>query len=159
VVDDSARKQRKRITIAEYGQPHKPKKPRASGSATTIPGTASSTPGKSGQGLVDHTLDILHGLNPADTSAWSLVDALGEGSGGDAAPVGGPMPPYGSREPAESWQSKSLKLHGRPLELVCAMLSVAYGKRDLKRAGAEEGYEVDLERLVNAEMRSRLDPG
>lgn len=157
VVDDSARKQRKRITIAEYGQPSRPKKPRASGS--TLPGTATSTPSKSAQGLVDHTLDIFHGLNPADTAAWSLADALGDETAGGAAAAGGPMPPYGSREPAESWQSKSLKLHGRPLELVCAMLSVAYGKRSLKRAGVEEGYEVDLEGLADADMRLRLEPG
>lgn len=151
IVDDSGKKPRKRITIAEYtGGPTgvKPKRARTSASSSSKAQTSQTA-------NIDHTLDILHGFNPLENSpTWTLADAAA-GNGTDT----GSMPPYSRADAGGNHQAKSMKLHGRPLELVCAMLSVAYGKRSMKRAGVEEAFDVDLEVLVNHEMRSRLEPG
>ena len=124
----------------------KPKRARTSTSASSKAQTLSQV------ASIDHTLDILHGLNPLEHSpAWTLADAANGGAEGAGMS-------YAS-EPSESYQSKSMKLHGRPLELVCEMLGVAYGKRGTRRAGVEEAFDIDLEALVSHEMRSRLEPG
>ena len=61
------------------------------------------------------SVDVLHGFRLGQSAA--------NPAGADDV-----MPPYGSSAPMESPQSKSMKLHGRPLELVCAMIGVAYAK-------------------------------
>jgi hypothetical protein len=154
IVDDSGKKPRKRITIAEYtGGPTAPKPKRA----RTGAGASSKTTSTELAASIDHTLDILHGFAPLeDSPGWTLADAGASGTEGTDAGI---MPPYRNSEPNESDQSKTLKLHGRPLELVCAMLGVAYGKRPMKRSVVEEFCEVDLEALVDHDMRARLEPG
>ena len=154
IVDDSGKKPRKRITIAEYTGGSTAVKPKR---ARTSAGGSSKVTGTSVPANIDHTLDILHGFTPLeDSPGWTLADAGATGTDGTE---GGPLPPYGNREPNESDQSKTLKLHGRPLELVCSMLSVAYGKKPLKRSTVEEYCDVDLEALVDNDMRARLEPG
>ncbi|WVQ75062.1 hypothetical protein IAR50_004671 [Cryptococcus sp. DSM 104548] len=60
----------------------------------------------------------------------------------------------------ESGKTKSIKLHGRPLELACAMLRVAYGRNDKRgRRMRLEDDEIELEDLVDDNMRVRLRVG
>jgi hypothetical protein len=58
----------------------------------------------------------------------------------------------------DSNQVKSIKLHGRPLELVCAMLKVAYAKCEMKN-GRSAAEELDLEALLDGDIRRRLESG
>ena len=53
-------------------------------------------------------------------------------------------------EAMASEQIRNMKLHGRPLELVTAMLGSVYGRKIRK---------LDLGRLVDDEMRRKLEPG
>lgn len=55
-------------------------------------------------------------------------------------------------------RTKSMKLHCRPLELVCAMLKVAYGKTQM-RGGRKAVDDLSLEYLIDADLRHRLDKG
>ena len=51
----------------------------------------------------------------------------------------------------------SMKLHGRPLELVCTMLRVAYANvRPINGHGEEQ---VDILALVDPPTRARLESG
>lgn len=111
-----------------------------------------------GSAGTDFNLDVMHGFHPSQSSAeWSLQKS--QELSASLISDGEKMPPFGSGEPTESFQSKSIKLHGRPYELVCAMLSVAYGRKGLRRAGTEPGFDLDLNALADQEMRTRLEPG
>ncbi|ORX37820.1 hypothetical protein BD324DRAFT_623449 [Kockovaella imperatae] len=88
------------------------------------------------------SLDVLHGFRLQGSKEMGDV-----------------MPPFGSSAPMDSPQSQSMKLHGRPLELVCAMLSVAYGKKGVVMRGLEIGSDVNIYQVVDADMRRRLAYG
>lgn len=179
VVDDSNRKIRRKGTgnteddaSTSSPRPARKRKSAAGLGDMTLHALASSSSGQQQGGTtttlanIDHTLDILHGLNPTqgqsgfdtDLSAlFSSNELLAAGETGQDGMGSG----MGGREPPENYQSKSMKLHGRPLELVCAMLSVAYGKRGPRRPGAEDGVEVevDLTKVVGRDLKARLEQG
>ena len=87
-------------------------------------------------------LDVLHGFRLRESEGTGEV-----------------MPPFGSGAPMESPQSQSMKLHGRPFELVCAMLSVAYGKKGAITRGLEVGDDVDVYKMAHPELRRKLAYG
>ncbi|ODN78552.1 hypothetical protein L202_04168 [Cryptococcus amylolentus CBS 6039] len=103
----------------------------------------------------DNSLDIVNSLSsvpggPTPTSAEDLVENYER-----------LKRELGARGlDGESGKTKSIKLHGRPLELACAMLRVAYGRNDKrgKRVRLEDD-EVELEDLVDDDMRLRLRKG
>lgn len=116
---------------------------------------------------IDQTLDILHGLNPSQIQSGFESDLAALFSQ-ELNPVvneygtavrTSTKPSYGSREPPEDYQSQSMKLHGRPLELVSAMLNVAYGKRGVKRLRTDEGSELDMGKVVGPDLRNKLEQG
>ena len=103
---------------------------------------------------VNHSLDLIHAFHPADvTNAKSLF-----------APTSPFLAAAGQRqrrsEDRNSHHVRSMRFHGRPLELVCAMLRVAYGKTESRTARQSVGLEdLDLDELVDRDMRARLEPG
>ena len=61
-----------------------------------------------------------------------------------------------------NWQvekEKSMKYLARPYELVAAMLTVAYGRSRTLPPRAAFHTPVDLDRLIDADTRQRLEPG
>ena len=61
-----------------------------------------------------------------------------------------------------NWQierERSMRYHGRPAELVAAMLTVAYGRIKTIPPRLSFTTEVDLERLIDEAMRLKLEPG
>ena len=92
------------------------------------------------------SVDVLHGFR--------LEESTSKSAGGGVV-----MPPYGSSAPMESPQSKSMKLHGRPLELVCAMIGVAYGKRVVGERITMDSGDLQLDKMVDQEMKEKLRDG
>jgi hypothetical protein len=61
-----------------------------------------------------------------------------------------------------NWQverERSMRYHGRPAELVSAMLTVAYGRIKTVPPRSAFTVDVDLERLLDDSMQTRLEPG
>jgi hypothetical protein len=61
-----------------------------------------------------------------------------------------------------NWQierERSMKYHGRPAELVSAMLTVAYGRIKTIPPRSSFAAEVNLEWLIDEAMRAKLEPG
>ncbi|ORY34858.1 hypothetical protein BCR39DRAFT_585803 [Naematelia encephala] len=157
IVDDGSRKVRKRgrdepsprATLAQAGStteaqtpPHR-KSTRARRSSLLDSVTSNA---------LNHTLDLMHGFTPAldDGTIISL----------DEVPIDPHLTAQNGASPAEAPRVKSMKLHGRPMELVCAMLKVAYGKqRKVFRKKLLDEEDLDLDLLVDSRMRTRLEPG
>ncbi|WVF68579.1 hypothetical protein IAT40_003348 [Kwoniella sp. CBS 6097] len=98
--------------------------------------------------ILNHALDLIHGISPLPKQPPSLHEAAHsqpEASGND--------------EPSETNPSNGMKLHGRPAELTCAMLKVAYGKIQVKRKGPFDEEDLDLNKVVDEQMKARLQPG
>lgn len=102
---------------------------------------------------VNHFLDIIHGFVPDDPTAPAYpsvqqqtpIDPQLVSSGGDTA---------------ESPRMMAMKLHGRPMELVCAMFRAAHGKdASFKRKVWLDVEDLNLEDVVDSRMRSRLEIG
>lgn len=109
-------------------------------------------------GNINHSLDVMHGIQPGlewdeQFPSWGQHDTSRDPFALSGASTAG----FESRV-SESSQVKSIKLHGRPLELVCAMLKVAYAKCTIK-GGRKAAEEIDLDSLVDADMRRRLERG
>ena len=182
IVDDSSRKFKKRprddrpMTINQHSTPPvagPSSQPTAQATPPPPPPPPPSNPkrkdkkSKSNSGShalkdVDHFLNVMHGFHPSQhPPMWSLPEGQGQQQQQQQQTQNDDtrMPPFGSSEPAESFQSKSMRLHGRPLELVCAMLGVAHGKGETKRRGLENVHDLDLELLVDHDLRIKLEPG
>jgi len=52
---------------------------------------------------------------------------------------------------------RSMRLHGRPFELLCEMMSVAYSHSQGKGKRKIDVYDVDLH--LDPDMRARIEPG
>ncbi|KAK6908807.1 hypothetical protein I203_102811 [Kwoniella mangroviensis CBS 8507] len=161
IVDDSGKKQRKRgrdeTTNTDVkptdGQQLKegitPPKRRGTKGANKRAGT-SSTPLSRRQSIVNHALDVLTGISP-------LAIHQQPASLDEASRIQPDLPTYDHGDCID--QSKSMKLHGRPAELACAMLKVAYGKIGVKRRPKVDEDEVNLNELLDEQTRARLQPG
>ncbi|OCF37136.1 hypothetical protein I316_01043 [Kwoniella heveanensis BCC8398] len=98
--------------------------------------------------ILNHALDLIHGISPLAKQPASLHEAAH------------PQPDApGHDEPSETNPSYGMKLHGRPAELTCAMLKVAYGKIQVKRSGPFEEEDLDLNSVVDEQTKARLQPG
>ena len=105
---------------------------------------------------IDHDLNVLHSLHPS--LQWT--------EGADATPrlyVDDPFfqsprsIPSDAATAIESGAQHSLKLHGRPLELVSAMLRTAYAKTYGQAGRSEVVYEpTDWDALLDPSMRTQL---
>ena len=110
--------------------------------------------GANGRDEVDHELNVLHSLHPS--LLWT--------EGATATPrlyVDDPFFHSPRSVPAEraveTTAQHSLKLHGRPLELVSAMLRTAYAKSHAQAGRSEVVYEpTDWDALLDASMRTQL---
>nr|ODN95589.1 hypothetical protein L204_04130 [Cryptococcus depauperatus CBS 7855] len=154
VVDDSNRKQRKRKDGSESAQVGSRQFKRRDSKDATVQ-TLSTEPGVTSQSTVykvDHTLNTVSDFtlvqrpllpaNPVDNYEELKRELNARGIDGDAG------------------KTKSIKLHGRPLELTCAMLRVAYGRKEKKGKRLRlEDDEIEIDSLVDDTMRSRLEPG
>ncbi|WWC73543.1 uncharacterized protein I206_107515 [Kwoniella pini CBS 10737] len=169
IVDDSGKKSRKRArdgikedSLAGEGvvgnkiedtQKRKTSKPKRSGSSST----PSSQKGLTRrQSELNHSLDVLHGISPLALQPPHTHQHQ-PASLDEASRIQPELPPFDQNEAFD--QSRSVKLHGRPAELACAMLKVAYGKMDVKRKSHIDDDEVDLNDLVDEKLKSRLQPG
>ncbi|WVR08188.1 hypothetical protein IAU60_005234 [Kwoniella sp. DSM 27419] len=165
IVDDSARKQRKRTREEEVdpsrvggsepagtqpnGSTTKRRGTKANGTTKHEPGSSSSTPVDRPQGLLNHSLDVIHGISPMAKPPASLHEASR-----------GYVDTRTSPEQVSSLSSAdSMKLHGRPAELTCAMLKVAYGKIHVKRVGPIDEEDLDLIKIVDEKTRNKLEGG
>ena len=142
MVDDSSRKvARKRTSGLEdlnAGVPDsarkRGKKPAGSMAEPTLDDSLAS---------VNHALDLIHAFDPElerehtkEQSGWEVGFANGA--------------------PDASMES-SIKLHGRPLELLCTMLKVAYA--NVQGPKLDHDRAVDILELVDSATRDRLEPG
>lgn len=73
--------------------------------------------------------------------------------------AGGPS--FGAIPDANAFidQDRTMKFQTRPYELVAAMLTVAYGRTKTTPPKLAFYQDVNLDKLVDSEMRSRLEPG
>lgn len=95
-------------------------------------------------------MDLFHGFHPADVTnpfAPSLA-FLGPADHAMAHTDG-----------ESSRQTQSMRLHGRPYGLVCAMLRVAHGKNDVRLRTQAMVEDVNLDELVDVDMRKRIEDG
>ncbi|EIW71637.1 hypothetical protein TREMEDRAFT_73361 [Tremella mesenterica DSM 1558] len=154
VVDDTAKKSRKRgrddmdtiptsssmpATLAQVASSSTPNSPKRKGK----PRARVSSPGPSRltTTIIDPNLDIIHSFDPLS----SPDDVEKE----QQQPI---------IRPTQSVE-RSLKYHGRPLELASAMLQSAYSRgRPVPCVGDMNG-DVDLIKLVNQDVRNLLKPG
>ncbi|WVQ79313.1 hypothetical protein IAT38_001410 [Cryptococcus sp. DSM 104549] len=172
IVDDSNRKQRKRkddgagggessragtggSREASQSGRSSPKRRNSRAVPVRTASTDTSGPGGVNGGPavdVDHTLDVLNGLSPIDhTPGIDPVLASFRDMRRDT---------YAQDIHRESGKSKSIKLHGRPLELTSAMLRMAYGRSTKKgRRVRVEDDDMDLNVLIDDTMKARLQPG
>ena len=153
VVDDSSRKQRKRSREEAWASPRdpplgspRPKQPKALRSAHSVD---SERIGSS------HSRDVLRDFVPDFHTAYPSASNGYSATDDDLA-----SPERGMSRGARPCQIRGMRYHGRPLELVCAMLRVAYERRQVRsgRQGVAT-EEVDLDKLVDHDMRARLEPG
>lgn len=165
VVDDSNRNQRKRKdppTVSpgpSQGQEtpeagpstSKKQEPISAGSSNTL-SSKFSVPSQSSIHAIDHSLDLLPGIpifngqtlaaDPVDNFEKLKRELGARGVDGESA------------------NTLSIKLHGRPLELTCAMLRVAYGRKEKrgKRMRLEDD-EIEVDVIIDEAMTARLAPG
>ncbi|WWC92926.1 uncharacterized protein L201_007889 [Kwoniella dendrophila CBS 6074] len=102
------------------------------------------------QSILNHSLDVLHGISP-------LPNSQQPASLDEATRIPSEIPLYETNDTAD--QSRSMKLHGRPAELACAMLKVAYGKTTVKRRPDRDEEDINLNEVVDEPMRARLQHG
>lgn len=160
IVDDVARKPGKKRGRAEEGGEgedgdapviRRPTKPRQSKAGKGKAGAASGS--GTGDG-VNHSLEVMHGIHP------SL-----EWSGDNGEPALYSSDPFLKSSPLSSTfgaspMTNTMKLHGRPLELVCAMLRTAYSKSDIKDGRTALTMErINWAELVDVPMREKLEIG
>ncbi|OWZ43840.1 hypothetical protein C356_03405 [Cryptococcus neoformans c45] len=163
VVDDSNRKQRKRKDPPSSGLSQGQETPEAGPSTSKRQEPISAGPSRmlaskfiipsqSSIHAIDHSLDLLPGL------------PLFNGQALAADPVDNfekLKRELGTRGvDGESGNTLSIKLHGRPLELTCAMLRVAYGRKEKrgKRMRLEDD-EIEVDVMIDEAMTARLAPG
>lgn len=153
IVDDSSRKQGKRIREEAWAssrdiQASSPKRRQSQAG----PSRLSDSEGIEKNNGVNHSLDLIHAFHPADTTN---PDSL-------FAPSSAFLNTPDSKIEAESrdaQHTRSIRFHGRPLELVCAMLRVAYGKTKMRSKQQVGMDDLSLDGLVDHDMRARLEPG
>lgn len=102
--------------------------------------------------IVNDSLELMHSFDEE-------VDPSLRKPSGESSPTG-----FGviSGSQNGNWQierERSMRYHGRPAELVSAMLTVAYGRVKTIPPRSLFLSEVDLERLVDEPTRTRLEPG
>ncbi|WWD20195.1 hypothetical protein CI109_104671 [Kwoniella shandongensis] len=167
IVDDSAKKQRKRSR--EDGSSTKPNgsipdlaSAEASRASTASPKrraiklkrktpTDVSSIAPSRVASVNHTLNLMHGLAPTDNDNQTQPTET-------LQPIR--HEPHNIGLTVDTMKTRSLKLHTRPAELTCAMLRVAYSKSDKRRKrGVADDDEVDLNELLDDQLVARLQPG
>ncbi|WVW86796.1 hypothetical protein I302_108851 [Kwoniella bestiolae CBS 10118] len=160
IVDDSGKKQRKRLrddpanntTLANGQEDDGTPKRRTTKPKLNKRASSSSTPLSKRQSTVNHALDVLTAISPLPTQD--------QPASLDEATRIQQQPDLETFEKTDCIiQSKSMKLHGRPAELACAMFKVAYGKIVVKRGPKEDNDEVNLMELVDEQMKARLQPG
>ena len=66
--------------------------------------------------------------------------------------------PFGKDDSVENPQDKNMSFHGRPLNLIVAMLGVAY-KDKTKTPAMVDHIKVDLEHLIDDRLIAKLEPG
>ena len=165
VVDDSNRKQRKRkdppagSSGLSQGQETPEAGPSTSKRQEPIPAGPSHTlaskftiPSQSSIHAIDHSLDLLPGLSVFNGQA------LAEDPVDNFEKLKRELGARGIDR--ESGNTLSIKLHGRPLELTCAMLRVAYGRKEKrgKRMKLEDD-EIEVDVIIDEAMMARLAPG
>ncbi|WWC65953.1 uncharacterized protein I303_108575 [Kwoniella dejecticola CBS 10117] len=169
IVDDSGKKSRKRPrddakqeTSAGIDENGHQKEDTPKRKATKPKSASSSSASKLHKGLtrrqsdLNHSLDVLHGISPLAQQPQAS-HPLQPASLDEASRIQPEAPSFDQNEVFD--QSKSMKLHGRPAELACAMLRVAYGKIGVKRKPHIDDDDVNLNDLVNRGLKARLQPG
>jgi hypothetical protein len=110
--------------------------------------------GSNGRVEIDHDLDVLHSVHPS--LLWTEGAAATPRLYVDDPFFNSPRSVPGERQMAVTAQH-SLKLHGRPLELVSAMLRTAYAKTYGQSGRSEVVYErTDWDALLDPSMRTQL---
>lgn len=111
--------------------------------------------GNGGGDGIDHSLEVMHGIHPQ--LEWM---------GNDGEPALHSSDPFLRSSPVSSTFAATvppvnvMRLHGRALEMVCAMLRVAYAKSEIK-----DGYcalvveRIDWAEAVDMGMRKKLEIG
>jgi hypothetical protein len=102
--------------------------------------------------IVNDSLELMHSFDEELDPALRKPSAASTPTGFGVIP--GSM--------SGDWQverERSMKYHGRPAELVAAMLTVAYGRVRTLAPRHAFATEVDLERLIDEPTRTRLEPG
>jgi len=153
VVEDSSRKQRKRSGEEAWTSPNQvaQSSPKRRLPLATSSRFLAAEAMETNNGGVNHSLDLIHGFHPADAT--------------NSTPLFAPssafrINPDQQAENGDSHRVQSMRFHGRPLVLVCAMLRVAYGKNEAKISRQlVTPEEVDLGELADHDMRARLEPG
>ncbi|WVQ96117.1 hypothetical protein IAU59_003219 [Kwoniella sp. CBS 9459] len=107
--------------------------------------------------ILNHALDLIHGISPLPKQPASLHEAAAAAQ--TQPPEAAASSSSNNDEPSETNPSNGMKLHGRPAELTCAMLKVAYGKIQVKRKGPIDEEDLNINELVNEQMKARLQPG
>ncbi|KAL7424992.1 hypothetical protein Q5752_000679 [Cryptotrichosporon argae] len=161
VNDKGAKSKRKREDGSEEGLGKKADKPRRKkdGSApgqASMPKSGTATPVAN---PVDHSYDLFHGFEAVPSSSGpATLATLGIAS---LAPA--PFKAAMALDAAgtTSIKAASIRLHGRPLELVSLMLHIAHGN-DPRHTGRNNAIvldDVDLAELVPDDLRDKLDVG
>lgn len=157
VVDDIARKpSKKRARAAEEAGETSIFRDASGSKAKGKNGSTRSTAEKkdSGEGI-DHSLEIMQGIHPG--LEWTGCNGQPALYSSDpflrASPI---TSTFGAAGPP----TNVMKLHGRPLELVCMMLRIAYAKSEIKQGRSALTYEkIDWGSLVDTALRNRLEIG
>ena len=150
VVDDTTR----RAKVPRPNKRQRVKDTESEGQSTKSKGTPKSAGAveekraRTSGSAIDHTLDVLHDMDPPHGSTANTTWSQGG------------TPPQGESEALEAPRTNSIKFHGRPLELLCVMLRVAYGKRTIRRGESrQEIDDLDLSTLVDPELKPALEIG
>lgn len=108
--------------------------------------TVSSTVG------VNDSLELMHSFDQEVDPALRKPSAA-------STPTGFGVIPGSRNENFEPERTRSMRYHGRPLELVAAMLTVAYGR--VRTIGPRTAFTAapDFDKLVDDGMRHRLEAG
>lgn len=159
IVDDSSRKVAKRSKepTDSSSQPHLGPLPTPSVRAPKRPADtlAHGKQIKQTKGhAVNHSLNLMQAFQPVEPS----LNAPPPSDFG--FPPRNPELYFSPGGQTETHQVRSLKLHGRPLELVCAMLQVAYKKNSpARRKAFVEFGDVELNEMLDQKMLAVLEPG
>lgn len=141
------------------GRASSPKRRKASRTSNAAAGaSASNGHGQSGDGektlasIVNDSLELMQSFEHAVDPSLRKPSAA-------STPTGFGVIPGNRSSDFHIERERSMRYHGRPFELVSAMLTVAYGRtRTLMPRSAFSG-DIDLAVLVDEGMRQRLEPG